>query len=218
METDEQDFSAIDKHIAWEQHKKDQILNRRLSENWLSWAKVIGAVGLAIGLFLILLSVVVFIVKASGEPIKFMSFNNSGATTENVDLLLENVKNLEKSIAELKKEKNLSEQEVIEILNSQKSFTPIEDNTQNDNESITTSFTVFTTVDGVDTGKQYKPNNLSFPENQYCYFSEPIEGESTKSIRVDLAVKKGNEAVEYLNENDSSQRQLAESNCRFIDN
>lgn len=57
----EYDFNAIDKHIAWEQAKNQQILENRNSLLWTNWAKVSGLFLLGLGIFVLLLSIAYYI-------------------------------------------------------------------------------------------------------------------------------------------------------------
>jgi len=211
MEHQQQDFSAIDKHIAWEQYKKEQLLNRRWAENWLKWVKVVAILIIALGILFLLITIGIYILKKADEPIKHFSFSNSTINQKDIELVLDSIKQVETKLTEIENKTALSEKEILQKI--RESETP---NIDNEN-LINTSFTVFETIDTIVTGRVYSPDNLLTPENQYCYMTTPMEKDPTKSIKQDLAFKKGSEPIIYEQRIDAAQTALATDNCKFID-
>jgi hypothetical protein len=228
--TSEYDFSAIDRHIAWEQAKNQQILENRNSLLWVNWAKVFGFFLFGVGCFLLLLSIAYYIYIATfSDKSSIISYHN--VNDKQLNTIISKIDEVEKRVGE----NDLSELQVkvgdlstkIEDLSDTKSdsltlseiakneqlsdgnvndFKPIEE------QVITKTFTVFETIDNVVTGRTYSPSNTSLPFSQYCYKTEPLDENSDKTIRTELATKNENDEIIYYNLDDN-----LTTNCRFID-
>lgn len=83
---------------------------------------------------------------------------------------------------------------------------------QTEQQIFTKTFTVFETIDDVVTGRTYSPTNTSLPFSQYCYKTEPLNSDSDKTIRTELALKNEDDEIIYYDLEDE-----LINNCRFID-
>lgn len=223
---DEHDFSAIDKHIAWEQDKNNQILSTRKSKLWLVWAKVFGAFLLALGFFIILLSIAYFIyinsVRDNGPLVSIRGYseNSIEELKSSLNKIKEDLTKQDGSTSEVLLQEIIEKLDSIEqnsfdsdsaVLNDLNNTEPSPPRTLSTEQKITKTFTVFETVNDVTTGRNYNPNNTKTPFYQYCYFEVPLDSEGGKSVRTDLGLKNGNQNAVYRSENELN------INCRFID-
>lgn len=224
----EYDFNAIDKHIAWEQAKNQQILENRSSLLWTNWAKVSGFFLLGLGFFVLLLSIAYYIYMATfSDKAAIISYNNTNekeltALIMKIDEIEKLIKKVDLSGLEIKVDelKNRIDNQPLPESDSLTLSKIAESENLNSNDNLqqteqqifTKTFTVFETIDDVVTGRTYSPTNTSSPYYQYCYKTEPLNSDSDKTIRTELAFKNEDDEIFYYNLEDELIK-----NCRFID-
>ena len=206
----EHDFDAINKHIEWEQDRKNELLKQRKVRVFESWGKVwlFGAFSLG---FLILCACFAFwFLGHSNEIVRIYSLNDKNSNKEEL-LVLQNALNVvQKDVSSLVSRKPLDEAEILKKISESES----KKNGKND-ESINTSFTVFETIGTVVTGRIYEPRNLNEPESQYCYLSTPMEG---KRLSEDLGRFEKGGVIIWEKGLSLEKLKLGQENCRFLIN
>lgn len=224
----EYDFNAIDKHIAWEQAKNQQILENRNSLLWTNWAKVSGLFLLGLGIFVLLLSIAYYIYMATfSDKADIISYNNTNEKEltalimkiDEIEKLMKKVdlSGLEIKVDELKNRidnQTLPESDSLTLtkIAESENFNSNDNLQQTEQQIFTKTFTVFETIDEVVTGRTYSPTNTSLPFSQYCYKTEPLNSDSDKTIRTELALKNEDGEIIYYDLDDE-----LINNCRFID-
>lgn len=204
------DFDPVNRFIDNEAERHQQLLKDRVANRWWRHAKTFVLFALATGLFLVLAALALWILNLnSSDGVKV--YNIGGSISE------DQVASLDQALSDIKKEVKAlgldrqKEQELIKKIKDSESLT------QSD-PSVTVNFTVFQSVEvdsktDIVTGRNYHPDNTSYPYQQYCYQS--TQGEGVTSSRIDLARKEQNQKQEYFSISKKLKR-LAKTHCKFI--
>jgi hypothetical protein len=207
MKVIEHDFDAVNRHIEWEQQRKNELLKQRRVSTFERWGKVWLLASLSIGLLILCIAFAYWFLGHSNEIIRVYNLNEN-STKEEVLALQDVLNNVQKDVSNLVARKPLNEAEVLKKIKESESKSG-DDNTQ----TINTSFTVFETIDSVVTGRIYDPSNLDEPESQYCYLSSPMEG---KSLSEDLGNLKKGGVIIWVQNVSLEKLALGQEKCRFL--
>ena len=160
MKIVEHDFDAVNKHIEWEQERKNELLKQRRVGVFERWGKVWLLGSLSLGFLILCVAFAYWFLGHSNEIVRIYSLNDKNTNKEELFALQEALNVVQKDVSSLVSRKPLDEAEILKKI----SESELKQNGKN-NQNINTSFTVFETIDSVVTGRIYEPSNLNEPES-----------------------------------------------------
>ena len=208
MKIIEHDFDAVNKHIEWEQERKNELLKQRRVGVFERWGKVWLLGSLSLGFLILCAAFTYWLLGHSNEIVRIYSLNDKNTNKEELIALQEALNVVQKDVSSLVSREPLDEAEILKKI----SESELKKNGKS-NQSINTSFTVFETVESVVTGRIYEPSNLSEPESQYCYLSTPMEG---KRLSEDLGRLEKGGVIIWEASLSLEKLTQGQENCRFL--